>query len=244
MAATPFPPTAHLFGIGAAALTALLVLNPIWTGLLAVFVLVGEGALLVGAAGVEDFIEPLLAIAMLVLVVGALPLLLRMAWVRGVTAALMTPAAGAHHGGMSALASTATVVHGAQSARAALERRSSERLQQSAWRVEDYTSTAGGAATALPAFASQASGGSVAAGAAAAGPSDPPRSIEPAAQSLATDASPFGTDERTEQRPAQRSDETRLFPVDAVPPAPRPRPPETPPSNPPRMPLDDTREDR
>jgi hypothetical protein len=161
MAASPFPPTSHLLGVGSAALTAMLVLNPLWTALLAIFALVGEGALLVGAVAVEDFIEPLLAIAMLVLVVGSLPLLLRMAWARGVAAALMTPPAGAHHGGGSSLASMAAGAHGARSVRAVLEQRSSDRLQQSAWHVEDFAVGAGSAAAALPILSDNTSGGAL-----------------------------------------------------------------------------------
>lgn len=137
MAASPFPPTAHLLGVGAAAFTAVLVLNPIWTALLAVFALVGEGALTVGAAAVADFVEPLIAIAMLVLVVGALPVLLRLAWVRGVAVALMTPTVGAGHGGGSVLATAARTAHAARGVRSMLEHHSSERLQASAWQVNE-----------------------------------------------------------------------------------------------------------
>jgi hypothetical protein len=168
LAAYPFPPTAHLTGVAAGGLTALLLINPIWTALIAVFALVGEGALTVGAAAVEDFIEPLIAIAMLVLVVGAMPLLLRMAWIRGVTAALMTPATGTAHGGGSALATLSIANHAAGSVRHTLERRSQRQLQQSAWTL---TTTAPGGATpfaaaALPA-ASQA--GAAASGSATGG---------------------------------------------------------------------------
>jgi hypothetical protein len=167
LAAYPFPPTSHLTGVAAGGLTALLVLNPLWTALIAVFALVGEGALTVGAAAVEDFIEPLIAIAMLLLVVGALPLLMRMAWLRGVTTALMTPATGAAHGGGSTLATLSVANQVAGGARGMLEQRSQRQLQQSAWSL---TSTAPGGATPFAAAALPVASGAAlptAAGAAA-----------------------------------------------------------------------------
>jgi hypothetical protein len=150
LAAYPFPPTSHLTGVASGALTALLVINPLWTALIAVFALVGEGALTVGAAAVEDFIEPLVAIAMLGLVVSALPLLMRMAWVRGVTASLATPVTGAAHGGGSALATLSLASQAAGGVRGVLEARSERQLQQTAWSL---TTTAPGGATAFAATA-------------------------------------------------------------------------------------------
>jgi hypothetical protein len=144
LAAYPFPPTSHLTGVASGALTALLVINPLWTALIAIFALVGEGALTVGAAAVEDFIEPLIAIAMLGLVVSALPLLLRMAWVRGVMAALATPVTGTTHGGGSALAALSMTTHAAGGVRGVLEQRSDQQLRQTAWSL---TTTAPGGAT-------------------------------------------------------------------------------------------------
>jgi hypothetical protein len=156
LAAYPFPPTSHLTGVASGALTALLVINPLWTALIAVFALVGEGALTVGAAAVEDFIEPLIAIAMLGLVVGALPLLMRMAWVRGVMASLATPVTGPTHGGGSALATLSMATHAAGGIRGVLQQRSERQLQQTAWSLT--TTAPGGAAPFAAAGALPAAG--------------------------------------------------------------------------------------
>lgn len=241
MAASPFPPTSHLVGVGAASLTALLVINPVWTALLAVFALVGEGALLVGAAAVEDFIEPLLAIAMLLLVVGSLPLLLRMAWVRGVAAALMTPATGAHHGG-SAVGSAATLLHGGHAVRTVLEQRSSAQLQQSAWHVDDFMASGGGATAAMPAAPS--AGGSLGGagevsrgGHEATHALDGPRTGSPfEAPAVSHDGSATPDRPRLAQgEPAQ----ARLFPVDQMPAVPKARIGESPPADQLHLPLNE-----
>lgn len=245
MAASPFPPTSHLVGVGAASLTALLVINPVWTALLAVFALVGEGALLVGAAAVEDFIEPLLAIAMLLLVVGSLPLLLRMAWVRGVAAALMTPATGTHHGGGSALGSAATLLHGGHAVRSVLEQRSSAQLQQSAWHVDDFVASSGGATAAMPAMPTV--GGSLggAGGAGGVGQGgheathalDEPRTGRPFEPAAVSQDGPVTPDlPRLAQGPPAQA---RLFPVDQMPAVPKARIGEPPPADQLHLPLDE-----